>query len=214
LRRPIRALAMAIASLAAAPFTSAAAQSPAPAVTLPTYADMAGLIEKSGIVAVVEVDDQAVVEPERAPGLEPGRARLYIEAQTTALLAARSALGEALVYLADVPLDAKGKAPKLKKQRFLVFANPVVGRPGMLQLVEPDAAIPASPESERLARAVISGFAASDAPPAVTGVRDVMSVPGNLAGESETQLFLDTRTGVPVSLSVIRRPGMEPEWGV
>ena len=41
-----------------------------------------------------------------------------------------------------------------------------------------------------------------------------MSVPGNLAGESETQLFLDTASGEPVSLSVVRRPGMEPEWGV
>jgi hypothetical protein len=48
----------------------------------------------------------------------------------------------------------------------------------------------------------------------VTGIRDVMSVPGNLAGESETQLFLDTATGDPVSLSVVRRPGMQPTWGV
>jgi hypothetical protein len=29
----------------------------------------------------------------------------------------------------------------------------------------------------------------------VTGVRDVMSVAGNLVGESETQLFLNTRAG-------------------
>jgi hypothetical protein len=61
---------------------------------------------------------------------------------------------------------------------------------------------------------VIAALAAADAPPAVTGIRDVMSVPGNLAGESETQLFLDTATGQPVSLSVIRRPGMDPTWGV
>ena len=41
-----------------------------------------------------------------------------------------------------------------------------------------------------------------------------MSVAGNLTGESETQLFLETATGTPVSLTVIRRPGMDPQWGV
>ena len=41
-----------------------------------------------------------------------------------------------------------------------------------------------------------------------------MSVAGNLTGESETQLFLETATGTPVSLTVIRRPGMAPHWGV
>lgn len=181
---------------------------------VPTYADFASLKEKSSIVALVEVRDQAVVRPERAPGLVPGHARLYIEGQTVALLASPSALGESLVYLVDVPLDAKGKPPRLKKQRFIIFADPVPGRPGTLQLVEPTAAIPASPESEQLARTVIAGFAAPDATPVITGVREAMSVPGNLAGESETQIFLDTANGVPVSLSVIRRPGMEPEWGV
>ena len=70
------------------------------------------------------------------PASRPGMTRLYLEARTEALLAGRSALGESLVYLADVPLDAKGKAPKLKKQRFLVFADPVPGRPGSLQLVD------------------------------------------------------------------------------
>lgn len=191
------------------------AQRPVEAVApTPTYADFAHLVEGASIVALVDVRDQAVVEPARAPGLAPGHARLYIEARTAALLAGRSALGESLVYLADVPLLANGKAPNLKKQRFLLFANPVPNRPGSLQLIAPDAAIPATPESEQLARTVIAAFAAGGGTPPVTGVRDVMSVAGNLAGESETQLFLDTATGAPVSLSVIRRPGMAPEWGV
>ena len=210
-----RARALAAAILLAGGATSAAAQN-SPAVTPadPTYADLADLAQSAAVVAVVEVRDQAEVEPERAPGLAPGRARLYVEARTVALLAGRSALGESLVYLADVPLDAKGKAPRLKKQRFLVFADPVAGRPGSLQLVDPAAQLPATPAAEQLARSVIAALAAPDAPPAVTGIRDVMSVPGNLAGESETQLFLDTASGEPVSLSVVRRSGMEPEWGV
>lgn len=191
-----------------------AAQNRPPVPLSATYADLADLAESAGVIALVEVRDQAAVEPERAPGLAQGEVRLYVEARTEALLAGRAALGESLVYLADVPLDTKGKAPKLRKQRFLVFADPVPGRPGSLQLVDPSAQLPATPETEQLARTVIAALAAPDAPPAVTGIRDVMSVPGNLAGESETQLFLDTESGEPVSLSVVRRPGMEPTWGV
>jgi hypothetical protein len=200
--------------LAATAVPGAAQDRQPPAPPAVTFADLADLAEAAALVALVEVRDQAVVEPERAPGLAAGYARLYVEARTEALLAGRSALGESLVYLADVPLDAKGKAPKLKKQRFLVFADPVTGRPGSLQLVDPTAQLPATPATEQLARSVIAALAAPDAPPAITGIRDVMSVPGNLAGESETQLFLDTQSGQPVSLSVVRRPGMEPAWGV
>jgi hypothetical protein len=199
--------------VAAAPL-AAQTGSPEPGFADATYADLADLTEAASIVALVEVRDQAEVEPERAPGLAPGMVRLYLEARTEALLAGRSALGESLVYLADVPVDAKGKAPKLRKQRFLVFADPVPGRPGSLQLVDPAAQVPANPATEQLARTVIAALAEPDAPPAVTGIRDVMSVPGNLVGESETQLFLDTASGAPVSLTVVRRPGMEPSWGV
>jgi hypothetical protein len=185
-----------------------------PAPPLASYADFAALTEQASVVAIVEVRDQAVVEPARAPGLAPGHARLYLEGRTQALLAGGAALGESVVYLADVPLTAKGKAPKLRKQRFIVFADPVPGRPGTLALVSTAAHVPATPETEQLARTVIAALAAPDAPPALTGVRDVMSVAGNLTGESETQLFLETATGTPVSLTVIRRPGMNPQWGV
>lgn len=193
------------------------AQTPAaPAVAPPvaTYADVASMVEKASVVAIVEVKRQSDVQPERAPGLAAGQARLYIEGSTAALLAARSPLGESVNYLVDVPLTSKGKPPKLKKQRFVIFADPVAGRPGSLQLVGPTAQLPATPASEQLARTVVAAFAAPNLPPRITGVRDVMSVAGNLVGESETQMFLDTQGGQPVSLSVIRRPGMEPQWGV
>ena len=74
-----RARALAAAILLAGGATSAAAQNSA-AVTPadPTYADLADLAQSAAVVAVVEVRDQAEVEPERAPGLAPGRARLYV----------------------------------------------------------------------------------------------------------------------------------------
>ena len=204
-----------LAAAGAAAVAPARAQEAAVVVApLVTYADLAGLAEAASLVVLVTVRDQALVEPERAPGLAPGFARLYIEARTEALLAGRSAIGESLAYLVDLPLDAKGKAPKLKKQRFLVFADPVPGRRGELRLVDSTAQLPATPPTEQLARSVIAEVAAADAPPRVTGIGNAMSVPGNLAGESETQIFLDTESGTPVSLTVIRRPEMAPQWGV
>jgi len=179
-----------------------------------TYADLADLVGTASLIALVEIRDQAEVERERAPGLAPGDARLFLQARTEALLAGRSAVGESLTFLADRVLRENGRAPKVRKQRFVVFADPVAGSPGQLQLVDPKAMVPADPAFVERLRRVIATFAAPDLPPVVTGVRDVISVPGNLAGESETQMFVETVTGAPASLSVIRRPGMAPSWGV
>jgi hypothetical protein len=54
----------------------------------------------------------------------------------------------------------------------------------------------------------------AEAPPRIQRVREVLFVPGNLVGEGETQVFLQTETGAPVSVSVVRRPGMPRSWGV
>ena len=190
-----------------------AAPAPEP-VRGPTYADLATLVDGAPLAVRAKVKSQIVVPAERAPGLAPGEARLYVEAQTQALLAGSAALPESLRYLVDVPLDAKGKAPKLKKQEFVLFARAVAGRPGELQLVGARAQLAYTPAIEARIRPILAAFAASDTPPRVTGVRDVLSSVGNLAGESETQIFLATASGEPAALTVVRRPGMAPRWGV
>jgi hypothetical protein len=208
------ALAAGLSAIAISSGVSAQNTPAASASTAPTYADLVGLAEASGVVAEIAIKDQATVPAERAPGLAAGRARHYIQTQTQRVLKGAGALGESVSYLADVPLGAKGKPPKLRKQAFIVFANPVAARPGELQLVAPDAQLPLDPMLEERVRAVIGQLAARDAAPRITGVRDVISVAGNLAGESETQMFVDTVGGAPVSLTVIRRPNMDPTWGV
>jgi hypothetical protein len=187
---------------------------PAPALPTVTYADIADLVDASAVVALVEVRSQALVPPVRAPGLAAGHARLYLDSRTEAILWGRSAMGGQVTFLADVPLLPNGKPPKLKKRKLLLFADPVAGRPGSVQLVAPDAAITATPENQQLTRSVIAAFAAPEVEPRLAGIRDVMSVAGNLTGESETQVFLNTQGGAPVSMTVVRRPGMEPQWGV
>ncbi len=184
------------------------------AIPAPTYADMVDLAEAAQLVAHAEIRRQIEVEPERAPGLLPGFARLYIEAQTMALVAGSAPVGESLRYLVDVPLNAKGKPPKLKNTQVLLFARLVSGRPGELQLVGKQGQFPYSAVLTERLRPVLSALVAPDAPPVVTGVRDALSVRGNLTGESETQIFLDTADRSPVSITVLRRPGRPAAWGV
>ena len=204
------------AALPAGAQDSVGAAAPAPGLAPggPTYADLADLAGTADLVLRAEVRKVARLKPERAPDLPPGMARLYVEARTGALLSGSVPVGEQLRYLVDLPTDAKGDAPKLKKRTVLLFARPVPGRPGELQLVAPDAQYGWSPALEERLRTVLSQYASADAPPRVTGVRDALSVAGNLAGESETQIFLETAGRRPASISVVRRPGMAPGWGV
>lgn len=201
---------MAIAAAIAAP----ASAQPVPTTPPPTYADIADLADAADLVVHARIKDAITVPAERATNVAPGHARVYIVAETIGLLSGSSSVGESLKYLVDVPLDARGKVPKLKKTEVLLFARPVPGRSDELQLVGPRAQLVWSPAVDGLAKPILAEFVAPDAAPAITGVRDALSVAGTLSGESETQIFLDTRSGDPVSITVVRRPGMEPVWGV
>ena len=177
------------------------------------YADLVDLALPARLVVRAQVRKAVRLKPEEAPGLPAGRARLYIEARTQALLVGEN-IGESIRFLADVPLDARGKPPKLGKTQVLVLARAVPDRPGELQLVAPDAMLALTPAREATLRAILTETTRPDAPPPITAVREALHVSGNLAGEGETQLFLGTATGAPVSISALRRPGQPPSWGV
>ena len=179
-----------------------------------TYADLVSLAERSDMVVHVEIRRQIEVEAERAPGLAPGFARLYIEARTVSLIAGSSAVGEELVYLVDVPRNARGKVDKLKDREMILFADAVPGRPGSIQLTGKHAQLDWSPALVARLRPILSELVSRDRPPIVTGISDALSVQGTLAGESETQIFLATSDRSPVSMTVLRRPGQPPAWGV
>lgn len=179
-----------------------------------TYADLVDLALPAAAVIHARVDKQAELEAERAPNVRSGFTRLYVEAETLALLSGDSPIGESLRYLVDVPLDARGKAPRLKDREVLLFTRSVQGRPGEIALVGPHAQLDWTPALESRLRPILAEIAAPDTPPQITSVNEALSVQGNLAGESETQFFLDTDSGMPVSITVVRRPGMSPVWGV
>lgn len=213
--RPWQGLAAVIAVLAAG---SGAGPYPARAESLPagvpvTYADLADLADSASLVARARVSKVIRVEPERARGVRPGQGRFLVTAKTLALLTGASPLGAELRYLVDLPLDARGRAPRIGKQIVLVFARPVTGRPGELQLVAPDAQVPWNEPVETKVREILYELLAPDAPGRISGVREAIHVPGTLRGEGETQLFLSSPDQRAASILVQHRPGQPPQWG-
>lgn len=199
---------IAASPLGAQPSSAAASQA------VPTYADLADLSDAASLVIRAKVRRQAALKPERAPDVPADMVRLYIEAETISLLSGSVPIGESLTYLVDLPRTAKGKPPKLKKTEVIVFARPVPRSQTQLQLVDPSAQLVWSPQLEGRLRPILSEFVANDAPPRIASVRDALSIAGNLVGESETQLFLETADNSPAAITVTRRPGQAPRWGV
>jgi hypothetical protein len=202
-----------IAALAAAAAVPAESQSPSgPA---PTYADLADLALAAPVAAQVRVAEAIAVKPERSPGLRPGLARFYVQANLVSLIRSPQSLPARLSYLVDLPRDSRGKAPKLRKGgEWLILAAPVAGRPGELRLIAADAQLPFAAERAATLRSIVREASSASPPPRIAGIGRAFHVPGAIRGESETQIFLQTAGGTPVSLTVLRRPGQAPLWAV
>ena len=179
----------------------------------PGYVALARLADAAPQVLRVQVKKTTVVDPARAPDVAPTMARLFVEAQVLNLIRGKQGVSESIRYLVDVPRNAKGNVPKLKKQQFLLFARPGT-RPGEVQLVSKDAQVAWTAATEQQVRTIVTELVSTGAPPAIKGIREALHVRGNLQGEGETQVFLATSTGDPVSITVLRRPGLAPRWAV
>jgi hypothetical protein len=204
--------------VAAALFVAApAVAAPPPEIPLPqvpTYADLADLALAAPVVAGLSILEATRLKGDAAAGVPAGQARFFVEGQVQALIRGRDGLPGSVRYLVDMDLDARNRAPKLKKARAIVLAQTVAGRPGELQLITPSAQLPWTEPLERQLRAILIEANGASPPPRVTGVNGAFHVPGSLPGESETQIFLATADGRPVSLSILRRPGETPRWAV
>lgn len=180
----------------------------------PSYASVAGLVVRAPFIVDARIRSATRLKPEEAPGLAPGFARFYTQADVLALIRGPSAVPPRVTYVVDVPLDARGKAPKLKNQRVLLFARPVNGRPDQIQLTSLESQRNYLPELDSLVRTITQEAVAPNAAPAITGVGNAFHVPGSIPGEGETQVFLTTQNNEPVSLQIVRRSGQPPRWTV
>ena len=201
----------------AAPTTGCAqngAPPPATALPPPGYAALADLIVDSPVVADLTIRSATRIKGAEAASVPVGLARFYVEADVNALIRGPGAMPPQLGYLVDVATDSRGRIATLKRERVLIFARPVSGRIGQVQLVAPSAQQSWSPAADALTRRIVAELVASDAPPIITGIGNAFHVPGSLPGESETQIFLTTADDRPVSLTILRRPGEQPRWAV
>lgn len=212
--RMLAAAMLGAATLASAPASVAQIVPPAaPSPAGPTYADVAALADSAPLVVRARIRKLARIEDARARAPQPGKGRFYVMAETRALITGRTPIGQSFAYLVDLPLDARGKPLARKKDEVIIFARPVPGRPAELQLVRPNAQIAWNAAAEARVRSIVTGLLASGAPTAITGVREVIHVPGNLAGEGETQIFLNTADSSAASITVRHQPGQAPQWG-
>lgn len=179
----------------------------------PSYARVADLVTASPAIAVVSLKKMTPVPLERSPGLAPGHQRFLVTADTTALIRGNDAMARQASFLLDLPLPAKAKPPKWAKRSFLIFGR-VEDRVDFFQLLSSNAMIAWSPDNEALVRRTDAALLAADAPPLIRSVDSVFHVSGAVSGEGETQIFLTTSDGSPISLSIVNKPDEQPQLGV
>ncbi len=179
------------------------------------YADIADLSSDAPVIIHLTVKEAIKVDPERAPNAPPGTQRFYIIASTNALIRGQGGVGETIRYVIDLPLDDRGRAPKIKKQPFIIFARrPVGGGGDNVQLVAKDAQLAWTPSREQRVRSLVRELVAHDAPPAISRIASAFHVAGTIIGEGETQIFMETDTGAPISITVLKRDGQRKFWAV
>ena len=199
------ALPLALAACAADLDAASPLAGPPPQSAL-TFADLADLALAAPVALEGTVSRADRARDTAAPA---GEVAAFVELDTGAVIRAPAPLGGRQGYL-WTGTDRQRRA--LRGTRVLVFARPLPGRPGLLQLIAPDAQVPWSAAAAGDVRAMLADAAAADAPPAITGVARAFAVPGQIAGSRDTQIFLATEAGRPVSLAVHREAGQPPSW--
>ena len=201
---------IAVAGLALTPVS--AQNAPATTVTAPSsYADVADFAVDSAAILIVRIRKVREVDAARAPNLPPRLVRLYVEAEVRSAIYGSDPVARRIAYLVDQPRLPNGRAPRINGQTMLLFTRPITVS-NQVQLVRPDTQLIWDAAREATARAIAAELARGNVPPAILGVSQAFHVPGNVAGESETQIFLATGTGSPVSLTILRRPNEAPRW--
>jgi hypothetical protein len=186
-----------------------AAAAPVPAAGPPSYATLARWYADAPLTIVARVRSASVV------ARSEGGVRLYLTGDVERLIRGAAGLAPTIAWLADVPADARGRpVTPWRGARVALGAAAVADRPGEVQLLGHGAMRVVDPATEARIAAIVTAAAAPASPPRITGIAAAFHSAGTIIGEGETQVFLTTATGAPVSLAVVRRPGEAPRWAV
>lgn len=187
---------------------------PTPIAAAPSsYADVADLAVDAATIIDARIRRARAVPPETAVNIPPHLVRLYVEADVNTVIYGSNPVARRVGFFLDRPRLANGRAPRIDRMRVLLFARPVAVS-NRLQLINPQAMLGWDEARDATVRSIIAERARGPVPPAIVAVSQAFHVRGTVAGESETQIFLRTAAGDPVSLTVLRRPGEAPRWAV
>lgn len=210
----IAALALALVPAGVQPFAQARKSDVSAPVKPLTYADVAERVLAAPLVVQVKVKAAKALPASKVSGLAPGQRRYLMTGDVMTLIRGEGGIPPRITWLADLSADARGKYPKLAKMQLMIAARRVPGFPNEVQLIAPDAQFAMTPDAGLRVRPILAAALDPQAPPRVTGITDMFHTAGSLPGEGETQIFLSTALERPISLSLVRRSGSEPMWGV
>ncbi|MBV7257102.1 hypothetical protein KCG44_09945 [Pacificimonas sp. WHA3] len=180
----------------------------------PGRVDLIDMTLESDTILSATITKTRSIPREKSPGLAPGFHRMLVHADVTTLITARGGVPAQIKYLVDVPAADNGRAPRMKNMRALLFLGQEQS-PGEFALAHRYGQQPWSAAREQNVRT----FASELAEPAQRALRprEIISafhVEGSIPGESESQIFMQTASGDPMSLIVLNRPGERPRYTV
>ena len=189
---------------------SAQSRAPGPAPiandTLASFADTAELALAAPVIVRATIVKASRISGKSAADVAPGRVRMQVTAQISNVLVAPGALGQALKWLWDAPLDSRGRPPQAKGLDILAFLAAVPAADGSSRLASRRAQQPWDPSLADRVRAVVADQR-SGTVPIIRGVSNGFRADGTVPGESESQFFLTSADGKPATLVVQNRPG-------
>lgn len=195
--------------------TSALAAGPSSVATPLSWTDLADLALASPVVLSATVRRADRVGGRSALDVPAGDVRVLVRADLSAVLKAPSLLPASAAWLWQGRADGRGRPGFAKAAPVLVFATPLVGgsQPEIqpLRLVSPHGQVPWTAQTEAVVRGILSQSVKPGATGLmVTAVSDGFRTDGAIAGVSESQFFLATEGGKPMTLVVRRAPGVPP----
>ena len=175
-----------------------------------SYADLADLVTASPLIVDARIKRAETIEIGGQTETQPMEKRVLVNAKVNSLIRGQNGISPTVSFLAGKTVTT---GQLRKEKHVLLFAKPAP-RAGQIVLVSRNARQPWSEELDQTVRSIAIELLQSDSPPAIMKVGDAFHSAGTVAGESETQIFLKTYNQAAISLSVIRRPGQTPRWGV
>jgi hypothetical protein len=200
------ALALALVPAQRAPAAQPAAA--AVAAPAPSYASLARLTLAAPVIVRAQVRKPGLFSRPQVTQLPNGRLRVVMEADLQSVIQAPLAIRTPIQFVWEGQGDAKGRAPDLSRQTFLMFLNRPATAAEPFTLVRASGLAPWSEPAEATVRRIIGEALQSPsiAKLQLSGVREIMALDADPPYAASYQLLLDGRSGEAVALQLDQHP--------